>query len=64
MNQEHNTLTRRAALLGVLQGGIATIVAVPALAQFVPSLPAPQIDPEFITENDYPFFGYEPVALA
>jgi hypothetical protein len=58
MNTEPNTLTRRAALLSALKGAAAAAVAAPLMASAEAPVPVP--DPEFVPENDYPFFGYEP----
>ena len=60
MNPEPNTLTRREALLRAFKGAVVTSLAGPLVADAgePPSQPAP----EFVMENDYPFFGPEPVA--
>lgn len=60
MNTEPNTLTRREALLRALKGTVVASLAGPLVADAgePPSQPAP----EFVMENDYPFFGPEPVA--
>ena len=62
MKTEPNTLTRREALLGALQGTVAASLAVPLLSTGAES-PAPS-EPEFVPENDYPFFGWEPESAA
>jgi hypothetical protein len=51
-------LTRRAALLRALAVGVAA-AALPATssAASAPTLPK---EPDFVPENDYPFFGCEP----
>ena len=63
MNTEPNPLTRREALLGTLKGAVAAALALPVVAE---SASAPAFDPkrEFVPENDYPFFGYEPESPA
>ena len=57
MNTESNTLTRREALLSALKGTVATAVVVPVAAEGAQSASAPQTEPAFVLENDYPFFG-------
>ena len=52
-----NTLTRRDALKRAFKGSFATAVATPVILQAAPPAPAPP--PEFVPENDYPFFGGE-----
>lgn len=59
MNQEPNTLTRREALLGALQGTLAAALAAPVMVQAETSVAA-ESEVEFVPENDYPFFGYDP----
>ena len=58
MTTEPNTLTRREALLSALQGTIAASLTIPLIATGAeqPALPAS----EFVPENDYPIFGWEP----
>lgn len=58
MNTEPNPITRRDALLGTLKGAVVAALATPflAAAEMPPSMPEQQ----FVPENDYPFFGYEP----
>jgi hypothetical protein len=51
-------LTRRAALLRALAAGVAA-AALPATSCAVPPV-TPSKEPDFIPENDYPFFGCEP----
>lgn len=58
MNTEPHTLTRREALLSALQGTVAVSLAVPLIATAVE-----QPIPEYVPENDYPFFGWEPESL-
>jgi hypothetical protein len=59
MNDEINNITRREALLSAIQGvAVASLVAAPVIASI--EVPAPVSKPEFVLENDYPFFGYEP----
>lgn len=62
MKTEPHTLTRREALLGALQGTVAASLAVPLIASSA-ELPAVH-EPEFVPENDYPFFGWKPEAAA
>ena len=50
-------VTRRDALARALKSSFAAVVAGPALTQ---AAPAPEAsEPEFVPENDYPFFGGE-----
>ena len=58
MNPEPTTLTRREALLHAFKGSLAVAAAGPLMAPA--NAPAPVPEPEFVPENDYPFFGYEP----
>ena len=62
MKTESNTLTRREALLSALQGSIAASLAVPLITAGAELPAAPEV--EFVPENDYPFFGWEPEAAA
>jgi hypothetical protein len=63
MNTESTTLTRREALLNAIKGTVAAAVAVPpVMVQAAPERLA-QAEAEFVPENDYPFFGYEPDLL-
>jgi len=56
MNTESNTLTRREALFDALKSvAMATVVA-PIIVEAAPAVP----EPEFVPENDYPYFGCEP----
>ncbi len=59
MNTEPNTLTRREALLNAIKGSVAATLALPVIAESS-QIPTITPEPEFIPENDYPFFGYEP----
>lgn len=59
MNKEPNPLTRREALLSALKGAVTAAVAAPVLNQAAPQEPAVQAEPQFVPENDYPFFGGE-----
>lgn len=63
MNSKHHHLTRREALLSALKGAVAAAVVAPVIVEAAPSAPVPQTEPEFVPENDYPFFGYEPDAM-
>lgn len=60
MNSESNNLTRRDALLNAFKGTVAAAVAAPDVLEAAPAAPTPYSAPEFVPENDYPFFGYEP----
>jgi hypothetical protein len=51
-------LTRREALLDTLKTAVVGTLALPLAAEANPS-PAPAAEPEFVPENDYPFFGGE-----
>jgi len=62
MKMEPNTLTRRAALLSALQGTVAASLTIP-LINTSAELPSVH-EPEFMPENDYPFFGWEPEPVA
>lgn len=62
MKTESTTLTRREALLSALQGTVAASLAVPLIS--TGAEPPEQSEPEFVPENDYPYFGWEPEALA
>ena len=57
MKTESNTLTRREALLNALKGTIVAAVATPIIVQAAPVSPTSSPEPEFVPENDYPFFG-------
>jgi len=59
MNNESNTLTRREALLNALKGTVAAALTVPCIVA-ASEPPLPSHEPEFVPENDYPFFGPEP----
>jgi hypothetical protein len=64
ISTESNRLTRRSALMGALKGAVAAAAVCPLIAEAAP--PAPRsAEPEFVPENDYPFFGGElPAAYA
>lgn len=62
MNPEPHTLTRREALLSALQGTVAAALAVPLIV--TAAEPTAMCEPEFVPENDYPYFGWEPESLA
>lgn len=64
MNTESTNLTRREALLNALKGTVAAAVAVPVIVQAETASPASSPEIEFVPENDYPFFGYEPETQA
>lgn len=59
MNNKSNTLSRREALLSALKGTVAAAVAAPVIVR-AESSGAAESAVEFVPENDYPFFGYEP----
>lgn len=59
MNTEPNTITRREALLGALKGTVAASLALSVVTEAAP-VPALAPAPEFVPENDYPYFGPEP----
>ncbi len=61
MKTETN-LTRREALLSAIKGAVATSLVVPLMTEAAE--PAAPPEPEFVPENDYPFFGHEPDPLA
>lgn len=58
--QSHN-LTRRQALLSALQGTVAASLVMPLITANA-ELPAVS-ELEFVPENDYPYFGWEPEPL-
>ncbi len=62
MNAAPHTLTRREALLSALQGTVAASLAVPLIT--TAAEPPSQPEPDFVPENDYPFFGWDPEPLA
>ncbi len=62
MKTETHTLTRREALLGTLQGAVAASLALPLITTCAEPLLVSE--PEFVPENDYPYFGWEPEPLA
>ncbi|MEP6668814.1 MAG: hypothetical protein ABJF10_06665 [Chthoniobacter sp.] len=53
-----DNLSRRAALGRVIATGLG-LAGVCAIAAG-PAVDAPEQTPEFMPENDYPYFGYEP----
>jgi hypothetical protein len=57
MTTEPNIFTRREALLTVIKGTVAATLAAPIIMNAEES-PLPT-EPEFVPENDYPFFGCE-----
>lgn len=61
MTTESNTLTRREALLNAIKGSLAASLTMPCISKAVEAPPAPE--PEFVPENDYPFFGWEPESI-
>ena len=63
MNTEPKNLTRREAILSALKGTLAAAAAVPVIVQAKAAASTSSPEPEFVPENDYPFFGYEPEML-
>ncbi|HEY3899968.1 MAG TPA: hypothetical protein VGM54_15275 [Chthoniobacter sp.] len=57
--ENHVHLTRRDLLKSAVLAGLGAAASLPAKAVAEPSA-APQPEPEFVPENDYPFFGAEP----
>lgn len=58
MPPELTPLNRRNALANALKGAIAATVVSPPVATASPGSPH---TPLYVPENDYPYFGYEPV---
>lgn len=58
------TLTRREAIISALKSTVAAAVATPIIVQAAPTESSPLPEPEFVLENDYPYFGYEPTTPA
>jgi hypothetical protein len=56
-SEPKSEITRRDALMRALKGSVAAAAIAPAItrASTAPTLP----EPEFVPENDYPFFGGE-----
>lgn len=63
MKTKPTTLTRREALLSAIKGSFAAAVVVPLIMQAEPE-DSKKAEATFVPENDYPFFGYEPDAVA
>ncbi len=57
--EHYVNLTRRDALMRALKGTVAAAVAAPVIVQAASEAPTRSPEPEFIPENDYPFFGAE-----
>jgi hypothetical protein len=57
-HSDQRTLTRREALLGTLKATLVSSLGLPAVADASPA-PVPVPEPDFVPENDYPFFGGE-----
>jgi hypothetical protein len=57
---QNTSLKRRDAIMRVLQGTAAVAFAAPAVVRAAPTASPPAPEPEFVPENDYPFFGSEP----
>jgi hypothetical protein len=63
MNNKSNTVTRREALFSAIHGPVlASLVGAPLISSV--EVPAPVPEPEFVPENDYPYFGDEPDSLS
>ena len=60
MNTELPTITRREVLLSGMNAVVIASLAAPVIVHAAPSTPTSPPESEFVTENDYPFFGYEP----
>jgi hypothetical protein len=59
MKSEPNNLSRREALLSALKGAVTAAVAAPVIVLAAPPSAPAAPEPEFVPENDYPFFGGE-----
>lgn len=57
-----SSITRREAMLHAFRGSVAATIAIPFITNAVE--PASPPEPEFVQENDYPFFGYEPESIS
>jgi hypothetical protein len=57
-DERTTNLTRRDALIRALKGTAAAAIVTPVISQAKVSVP-PTPEPEFVPENDYPFFGGE-----
>ncbi|MBL9154546.1 MAG: hypothetical protein JNK37_18860 [Verrucomicrobiales bacterium] len=56
---QESPLTRRETLIGTFNAAVViTSLTLPAMADASP-VPCPAPEPEFVPENDYPFFGGE-----
>jgi len=60
MNNEAAPMTRREVLLSGLKSTVVASVAAPVIVHAAPSTPTSPPESEFVPENDYPFFGYDP----
>ena len=60
MNTELPTITRREVLLSGMNAAVVASLAAPVIVQAAPSTPTSPPESEFVPDNDYPFFGYEP----
>lgn len=47
-------------MLRALKGAVTATVAAPVIVQAAPQVADAPTEPEFVPENDYPYFGYEP----
>ena len=57
MNTQLNTLTRREALFQTFKGAAAVALTAPVIAEAESKAPIQLSEPEFVPDNDYPFFG-------
>jgi hypothetical protein len=64
MNTEAAPITRREVLLSALKSTVVASVAAPVIVHAAPGTPASPPESEFVLDNDYPFFGYEPEPLS
>ena len=53
-------VTRREALRRALVAGVAAATMTGGVATVATAAPVPPKQPEFVPENDYPYFGPEP----
>jgi hypothetical protein len=64
MNTAGPPITRREILLSAAKITVVASVAAPVIVHAAPSTPTSLPESEFVTDNDYPFFGYEPEPLS
>jgi len=60
MNTDAAPMTRREVLLSGLKSTVVASVAAPVIVYAAPSTPTSPPESEFVPDNDYPFFGYDP----